>query len=123
MIFAAYIDIASLRAGREARYRHRFDDGKRVLFHQHTVFERPGLRLVRVADDVVRAHGSLCDRVPLDAHREGSTAPSPKPRIFDLSDDAVGAKAHRPPERCVAAVLPILVQTRGVGDANAAENP
>ena len=39
----------------------------------------------------------------------------------DITDDAVGAELHRAPERDIAAMLSILVETRGVSDADAAE--
>ena len=71
-ILAANIDVALLATGREPSDGHRLDDRERVLFHQHAIFERAGLRFVGVADHVVRPRGGLRDRLPLASGRESA---------------------------------------------------
>src|SRR5581483_2314300 len=53
-VLRADVDEALRRAGREPRDRNRLDERERILLHDDPVLERAGLRLVGVADDVVR---------------------------------------------------------------------
>jgi hypothetical protein len=52
-VFAPDVDEPELAPGREAGDRHRLEQRERVLFHQHAILERAGLRLVGVAHEIV----------------------------------------------------------------------
>ncbi len=96
-VFAADVQKALLRAGREARDRHRLDQRERIVLHEHAVLERPRLGLVGVAHQVVRAPRGARDRVPLAASRERRAAAAHEPRLGDLAGHAGGpiASARR----------------------------
>ena len=91
-VLAPDVDEAELAAGRVRRDRHRLDQGERIALHDHAVLERARLRLVGVADEVVRACGLAGDRIPLDAGREGGAAATLELRVLDLADDALRAE-------------------------------
>ena len=78
-VLAPDVEEPLLRPGREAGDRQRLDHRERVVLHQDAVLEGAGLGLVRVADEVVRAHRLLRDRLPL--HARGNAAP-PRPSSF-----------------------------------------
>ena len=122
-ILAADVDVALLAAGRERGDRHRLDHGERVLFHQHAILERAGLRLVGIADHVVRARGCPRDRVPLAAGRKERAAAADEARVRHLADDAGGAERERACERLVAAMRAIVVEALRIRDADAAKQP
>ncbi len=114
----ADVEVAALAAGGEGRDRHGLDDRERVALHEDPVLERPGLRLVGVADEVVRAvwlggHGS-----PLATGREGRAAAPDEPRGGDLLDDRVRAELDGLGQRLVAAVGAIVGERAGIDDAD-----
>ena len=90
--------------GRVRGDRDRLDERERVLLHEHAVLERPRLRLVGVADEVVRARGLLRDRLPLQPGREGGAAASEERRRLHELDDALRAELARARERAELAV-------------------
>ncbi len=90
-ILAADVEVALRRARREGGDRHRLDDRERIALHQHPVLERAGLRLVGVADEVVRLGGLRRDRGPLAAGRERRAAAADELGCGDLVDDGLGA--------------------------------
>jgi len=73
-IFGSDVEVAELAARRERSDRHRLDERKRILFHQHAVLEGSRLRLVGVADKVVRPCRLVRDGIPFGARREGGAA-------------------------------------------------
>ena len=63
-VLAADVEVALARAGGEGRDRHRLDSGERVALEEDPVLERARLGFVGVADEVVRAGGSVTPRPP-----------------------------------------------------------
>ena len=94
-VLGADVDEALRAARREAGDRHRLDERERVALHQHAVLERARLRLVGVADDVVRLRRLARDGLPLVP--VGNAAP-PRPS----SRDSVTSRDHRRPARARA---------------------
>ena len=90
-VLAADVDVAQVGTGRERRDRHRLDDRERVALEQHPVLERARLRLVGVADEVVRLRRLGGDRGPLPPGREGGAAAPDQPGRRDLGDDGIRA--------------------------------
>ena len=80
-VLGAHVDEAVLAAGRVRGDRHRLDERERVALHQHAILERPRLRLVGVADEVVRLRRLARDRLPLRAGREGGAAAAEQARL------------------------------------------
>ena len=109
-VLRAHVDEAALAAGRVGRDRHRLDERERVALHQHPVLERPRLRLVGVADEVVRLRGLARDRLPLGAGRERGAAAAEQVRLRHRVEDAVAAELERAVERGVAAVRAVRVE-------------
>jgi hypothetical protein len=64
-VLAPDVDVALLRPAGVAHDREGFQQGVRVLLHQDPVFERAGLGLVGVADDIVRPDRIGGHRLPL----------------------------------------------------------
>ena len=120
-VLAADVDVAALAAGCVGGDRHRLDQRERVALHDHPVLERAGLRLVGVADEVVRAHRLPRDRLPFDAGRERGAAPALQLRVLQLADHALGAELDRASQRGVAAVGAVLVEADGLRRGGAAE--
>ena len=81
----------------------------------------PGLGLVGVADQVVRAPGLARDGVPLAPHREGGAAAPDDARVHDLADDALGTELDRAPQGVVAAVGAVVVEALRIDRADAAQ--
>ena len=93
-ILAADVDEALVAAGRERGDRHRFDDRERIVLHQDAILERARLRLVGVADQVVRVRRLRRARPPTSVP-VGNAAP-PRPISFDaVTSRDHGLGAHR----------------------------
>src|SRR5207249_9140104 len=73
-ILPADIDVAKLAAGRTGGDGHRLDDRERVSLHEHAVLESARLRLVGIADEIVRPDRLTRDGLPLAAGGESSAA-------------------------------------------------
>jgi hypothetical protein len=112
-----------LAAGGEARDRHRLEDGERVVLQEHAVLERPGLRLVGVADQVVRAGRVGRDGLPLAAGRERGAAAPEQLGVADLTEHTLLAHLQRRAQSLVSAVRAIAVDARRVDPADAAQEP
>ena len=80
------------------------DQQMRVLLHQLAVLERPGLGLVRVADDVL-VHVALGDEGRLRAHGEAGAAAAADARRLQLGEHVLGRHVERLLEHLVAAAL------------------
>src|SRR5206468_12504632 len=91
-ILGAHVDEAVLAARRVRGDRHRLDEREGIALHQDAVLERAGLRLVAVADEVVRVRRLPGDGVPLRARRERRAAASEQLRLDDLADDPGGSE-------------------------------
>ena len=109
-VLAADVEVAPFAPGRVGGDRHRLDQRERVELHDHAVLERSRLRLVGVADEVVRAHRLPRDGLPLDAGREGGAAAPLQLRVLQLADDALRAELDRAPQGLVAAARAVVVQ-------------
>ena len=120
-VLRAQVEEAALGVRREPLDRHRLDDGERVLLHEHPVLERPRLRLVRVAHDVVRAGGLRRDGGPLAPGRERGAAAAEESRGADLLDDGGPADRERAAEGLVPAGGDVVGEARRVDPADAAE--
>jgi len=118
-VLAADVDEAALAAGGEGGDGHRLEDRERVLLHQDAVLEGAGLRLVGVADEIVRAHRLARHRLPLPSGREGGAAATDELRVEDLAQHSLGAEREGPAQRRVAAVRSVVVEALGVGQADA----
>ena len=73
-VLAPDVDVAALAAGGVGRDGHRLDEGEGVLLHEDTVLEGPGLGLVGVADEVVRARRLLATASHLRPAGKGGAA-------------------------------------------------
>ncbi len=96
------VDEAALAAGRERRDRHRLDEREGVALHEHAVLERARLRLVGIADEVVRRGGLGGHRVPLHAGRERRAAATEQLRVGDGPPYGLGTEPARAGERLEA---------------------
>ena len=103
-IFSADVDEAELGPRGEGGDRHRLDDRERVVFHQDAVFERSRFRFVRVAHDIVRHRGRLCDRVEFSPGGKRRAAATQKLRRGDFANNARASKFEGALERAVTAV-------------------
>ena len=116
-VLAADVEVAVLAAGRVARRssspRSRANGSPSMITRSLNV---PGLGLVGVADQVVRAPRLARDGVPL--RPIGNAAP-PRPtsvRVDHLADHALGPEVDRPAQRVVAAVGAVVVEALGVDE-------
>src|SRR6185503_7002221 len=110
------VEVAPLAPGGVGGDGHRLDHRERIALHQLAVLERARLGLVRVADEVVRACGLPCDRLPLDPGRERGTAATDQLGVLHLPQHALGAELERAAEGGIAPVRAVVVDTRSVGD-------
>ena len=117
-VLAADVEEAAARAGRERRDRHRLDDRERVALHEDAVLERAGLRLVGVADEVVRLGRLRRDGRPLAPGRERGAAAAHELERGDLGDDRLAARSRGRARGRVAAVRAVVVERRRVDDAD-----
>ena len=122
-VFAADVEVALARAGREGRDRHRLDGRERVALEEDPVLERAGLGFVGVADEVVGLGGLARDRRPLAAGREGGATAAQEAGLGDLGDDPLGAHLEGAGQGRVAAVGAVVIERGRVDDADAAEEP
>src|SRR5439155_20788151 len=118
-VLAADIDEAALAGGGAGGDGHRLEERERVLFHQDAVFEGAGLRLVGVADEIVRAHRLARHRLPFPSGREGGAAATDQLRVEDLAQDPLGAERDGPAQRRVAAVRAVVVEALGIRQSDA----
>ena len=89
------------------------------MLEHHPVLERPRLRLVGVADQVVRALGVARDRLPLAPGRERRPAAAQQLGVRHLAQHPVGSHLHGGAQRLPAAVRPVAVDAPGIDDADA----
>ncbi len=108
-VLAADVEVALLASGRDAGDRERFDHRERVLLRDHAVLERAGLALVGVADEVVRMHRLLGDRLPLHTGWERGAASAHQLGVRDLSKRPLRPVLEREPQRLVPFVRPVVV--------------
>ncbi len=94
--------------------RHRLDQRERILLHEHAVLERPRLRLVRVADEVVRLRGLARDRLPLGPGRERGAAAAEERRRLHALDHALRPQLARARE---CKELGLRLRVDALGDA------
>ena len=78
-VLGAHVDEASFAAGCERGDRHRLDERERVALHQDAVLEGAGLRLVRVADEIVRVCGLARHGLPFRPGWERRPAAAEQP--------------------------------------------
>ena len=120
-VLGADVEEAAFAARREARDRHRLDHRERIRLHQHAVLERAGLRLVGVADDVVRASaGWSATAFHFTPGRERGAPAAEQTRLRHLADDAVRPELAGACERAETAGGDVRVERRRVdarGDA------
>src|SRR5712692_4383081 len=76
-IFSAYIDEALLGTDSQSSNRHALQNGKRIAFHQDAVFERAGLGLIGIADDVMGAARASLKQHPFPFLSGGESRASP----------------------------------------------
>ena len=109
-VLPADVEEALRGAGGEGRDGHRLDRRERVALEQDAILERPGLRLVGVADEVMRLCGLGRDGGPLATGRERGTAASHQLRRGDLRDDRIRADLDRARQGAVAAARLVGIQ-------------
>ena len=91
-VLRADVDEGSLAAGRVRGDRHRLDQPERILLHEDAILEGAGLRLVGVADEVVRRRRLPRDGLPLHARRERGAATAEQRGRLDELDHALRAE-------------------------------
>ena len=91
-----------LAVGGQGSDGHALEHGEGIELHDHAILERARLRLVGVADEVVRSCGLLGDGRPLAPGREGRPATSDELGGEDLVDHRLGPHRQRPLEADVA---------------------
>ena len=122
-VLAAQVDVA-LRAARRVRGdRHRLDERERVALEQGAILERPGLRLVGVADEVVRPRRLSRDRLPLHPCRERGAAAAEELRVLHLAEHALRAELDRAAQRGIASLRAVVVEAPGVDDTDPPQQP
>ena len=115
-ILGPHVNESFSTPGRECRDGHALDQCERVALQQDAVFERSRLRLVRVADQVVRANWRVCDRLPLATGRKRGAAATEKPGLGDLADHRRSAHLLGPPQGRETAVAEIAVDAERIDD-------
>src|SRR5581483_11816232 len=109
-VLAPQVEVAVFGAGGVAGDGHGLDHGVGVALHQHPVLERAGLRLVGVADQLVGPDRLAGHRRPLPPGWERRPTPADEPRVAHLPDHRRRAHPHRPPQRLVTALRPVVVE-------------
>src|SRR5258708_15845379 len=94
------------------------DQGMRRPPHDLTILERAGLRLVRVADEIVRLPVAGLHEAPLHARGEPCTTTAAQSRVFHELHDFSGLHRERLLERSVAATPAPAVQPDGLALAD-----
>jgi len=120
-VLAADVEESSLRSGGEAGDRERLDHRERVALHDDAVFERAGLRFVRVADHVARRHRLLGDGLPLDARRKRGASPAEKLGVGDGLDDGLRPPIDGYSEGLVSPVGSVVLKQVRIDDANSSQ--
>ena len=118
-IFDTQIDEAASRADRDTGDRHALDQREGIAFHEHAIGERARVALVRIARDVFLAGGLIEHRLPLDAGGKRGAAAAPQSGIRHGAHDLARRHAERRRETGVAALRDVVVETRGIHDAEA----
>src|SRR5690606_30108844 len=99
------VDVDVLRTDGVGADQASLDELVRVPPDELAVLERARLRLVRVADEVMRLAGILRHERPLHARRESRPAPPAEARLLYGVDHLVGGHTERLAQRGVAAAL------------------
>ena len=121
-VLTSDVEVAVLAPGRKRRDGHRFDQRERIALHQDAILEGAGLRLVGVADQIVRTRRLRAHGLPLPAGRKRGAAAAHQFRRRDLGDHCLSAHVERARERVVSAGRPVLVQALGsIGRSVAAD--
>src|SRR5207302_11519300 len=115
------VDVTELAAGRLGGDGHRLDDRERVPLHEHAILESARLRLVGIADQVMRPHWLPRDGLPLAAGGESRAAAPRQLRIEHLANHAFGSDLEGATQRLVSAVGPVIVEARRIDHADALE--
>src|SRR6202521_2548665 len=122
-VFAPDVQITLLATRRESGDRHRLDNGERITLQELPVLEGPGLGFVRIAHEVMRAGGSLRHRVPLAPARKRGAATTQQPGVGQLTNHTLRTKLLRTPKRDKTTMLAIALNTFGIDNSNAPQQP
>ena len=96
-IFAAHVNIASVRAHSETGNQATFDQRMRVMAHDFAVFTGAGLGLIGIDHQVMRAAiGYFWHERPFKTRREARATATAKAGRLHLIDDPVLALGNQP---------------------------
>jgi len=95
MELVTHVDVRGVRADAEATDDAALDARVRVELHERAIFERAGLALVGVDDEVCgfSGFGRPGHEAPFDAHREAGAAAPPDVRGLHLDEERVSRHA------------------------------
>ena len=102
----------------QAGHRHSLDEGERVTLHDNPVLKGSGLRLIGIAHQVAGTPLLVGHAAPLDAGREGSTAPTGQPGRGHLGNHLVRSHGQRGLQGPVAAVGPVVLEAGRIDDTD-----
>src|ERR1700683_5067955 len=88
-IFAAYIDVALVRADRAAGDDHAFDQLVRVHFHQRTILAGSRFAFIGVRQDIFRLGGVFGNETPLQSGGKARAATPAEVRLLHFVDDLI----------------------------------
>ena len=89
----ADIDESGMRLNGVGRDERPFDGRVRIFLNEQTIFDRAGLALVRITNEIFRLRAVLRNKAPLHAGRKAGAAPAAQTRSFDLVDQLLRCHA------------------------------
>ena len=108
-VLAADVDVGGVCPDGVAADRTALDQLVRVFLHQQPVFEGPGLRFVRIADQIDGLAGVLWDEAPFEPRRKARSATAAQTRGLHRIDDLFGLHLIGLSESAVAARRPVAL--------------
>ncbi len=120
---AANIDVARVRAHREAREQCAFDQQVGIIAHDLPVLAGARLALVGIDDEIGRTHVRLRHEAPLEPCREARAAAAAQARRLDLVDDPVVALVDEELGAVPGAATARTLEPRIVEPVDVAEDP
>ena len=124
-ILSTDVDEPLLRADGKRPDGHPLQNREWIPFHQNAVFESARLRLIRIANEVVRpARAPLQQkRFPFFPCGESSASTPQEARVDDFANNFFGTHVDREPKGFIAALSAIILDTAWIHLPDAAKQP
>src|SRR5579864_3714709 len=122
-IFAAQIDVASLRAGGQRANGHALQNRKGITLHQDAVFKCARLGFIGIADEILwpALMALRVQRLPFARCGKGCAATSHKSGLRDFAEYTFRPQIQGYPQGRIAVMITVIVKAFSIRPSNPAQ--